>query len=110
MHRLALRPQAEAGVDPQFSPDSKLIAVESQSESEDRSQLVVGPVDGSRPGVAMGPTFSYKDENDFAFSPDGTKVILTVNDSTSIIDVATGETTTLAGIPSYPSWQRLPPA
>ena len=108
-HRLAVRPQAEAEVDPQFSPDGTLIVVEAQSESEDRSQLVVGPVDGSRPGVAIGPTFSYKDDDAFAFSPDGTKIVLTVNDTTSILDIATGETTTLPGITSYPSWQRLRP-
>jgi Tol biopolymer transport system component len=109
-HRVRARPQPEAEIDPRFSPDGTMIVIEAQSETEDLSQLVVAPVDGSQPGVSIGPTFSYKDDSDFAFSPDGAKVVLTVNGVTSIIDVTTGRATIMPGIPSFPAWQRMAPA
>ncbi len=42
-------------------------------------------------------------------SPDGQQVILALAGVTMSIDVATGESTRLAGIVTLPGWQRLAP-
>jgi Tol biopolymer transport system component len=56
--RIAVRPIAEANVSPRFSPDGSTIVVEAQPDTEELAQLVVAPLDGSRPGVVIGPDYS----------------------------------------------------
>jgi dipeptidyl aminopeptidase/acylaminoacyl peptidase len=108
--RVRARPWLEAEIRPQFSPDGNLLLLEAQNMAVNEAQLVVAPVDGSSPGVAIGQTFTWGAPLGFAFSPDGRQVILTLADGTSIIDVASGQTVVkLASIPSFPTWQRLAP-
>lgn len=107
-HRVQVRSRLEAEINPVFSSDGLTLAVEAQSESAELSELVVAPVDGSTPGIAVGPHFSYKDERAYAFSPDGTRIVLVINGVTSLVEIATGVTTAMPGIPSLPTWQRLP--
>jgi hypothetical protein len=99
---------SDAEVVARFSPDSSVLLFERQSPS----QLFVAPVDASRPPVPMGPTFDYSEPHAFDFSPDGTKVILTLGSPgvTSIMDVTSGESQqTTQPMPNFPGWQRLAP-
>ncbi len=93
-----------------FRPTEATIVVEAQSETEELAQLVVAPVDGSRPGVVIGPDYSYTQDTTFDVSPDGNSIVLTVDGVTSIVDVASGQVVrTLEDVTSFPTWQRLAP-
>ena len=100
---LDLYPFHDSGSGPHFSPDGKLLLYEAHSATVDGDdQLVVAPVDGSQPARPIGPSYYYEFRSGYDFSPDGTKVYLTMNSpaSTQIIDVATGDAvTTKANIP-----------
>ncbi len=98
---------------PRFSPDG------SQVVGEAAAQLMTGPADGSAPAREIGPSFlapngsaagDQTNRQDFDFSPDSSKVVLTVGSPavTWIIDVATGQAVrTTEPISNFPSWQRL---
>ena len=76
------------------------------------SQLYYGTADGSTRSRAIGPTFPYTGRKGFDFSPDGRQIILALTSGTHIIDVETGEVTTLdlvVGDGFAPAWQRLAP-
>jgi dipeptidyl aminopeptidase/acylaminoacyl peptidase len=90
----------------QFSPDSSTVI------GQGDHHLVIQPVDGSSPGKEFGPSFADQMGHQFEFSPDGTKVFLTIGSpgTTTMIDVATGESSVIQTMPNYPSWQRLAPA
>ena len=106
-----VQPYDDATILPHFSPDGRSLLFERQTSST--SRLVVRPLDGSGPDILLGPTFTYEDTRHFDFSPDGTKVILTLGDPgvTWIMDATggLGEKTNEV-IPSFPNWQRLAPA
>jgi len=109
--QLDLYPFSDRGYGPHFSPDSRSLIFESHSATTPGDvQLVIAPADGSQPATPIGP--SYKEERAFDFSPDGTKVFLTLSSppGTTIIDLATGDfALTKQAIPTVPNWQRLAP-
>ena len=91
----------------QFSPDGRLVVGQGDGE------LIIQAADGTSPAKVLGPKFGDPHGHYFEFSPDGTKVFLTMGSPgvTTIIDVATGASVeTTQPIPNYPSWQRLAPA
>jgi Tol biopolymer transport system component len=103
---LAEDPQSIGSSTPRLSPDGKHIVVQQGVET----RLAIGAIDGSVPQRAIGPTFSFQTEHAFDFSPDGTKVVLTVGSTTYLIDASTGEfAETAAKIPRFPTWQRQAP-
>jgi Tol biopolymer transport system component len=106
-HRVSIMTDNASGVLPRFSPDGKSILA--RSNSGGGTQLAIGAADGSAPGVPFGPTYDYNASQDQQWSPDGTRVYLTIAGVTSIIEVASGETTALKDVPSMPGWQRLAP-
>ena len=86
------------------------MVIEAQNEAVNEAQLVVAPVDGSSRGRRSARRSSWGAPLGFAFSPDGTQILLTLDDGTSIIDVASGQTLAkIASITSFPSWQRQSP-
>lgn len=98
----------DGGLLPRFSPDGTMVVFDSCPHSQ--SQLCYGTLDGSEPSRPIGPEFYWEDRVGFDFSPDGTKVILTMKSGSSIIDLETGvETPVLQGVPVQPGWQRLAP-
>jgi Tol biopolymer transport system component len=111
--RLWLDPASEPEDLPHFSPDGQsLLFTVYHPTSALQQQLVVARLDGSQPATPIGPEFDYNNRTGEGFSPDGTKVFLTMNApaGTTIIDVATGVGIgTSASIPTLPDWQRLAP-
>jgi len=109
---LDLYPLADSGYGPHVSPDGRSLVFESHSATTPGDvQLVIAPADGSQSATPIGPSY-HKEDRAFDFSPDGTKVFLTVSSppGTTIIDLATGDfALTKQAIPSVPSWQRLAP-
>ena len=97
---------------PIFSPDGKSILYWGATDDRATPQhIVLAPVDGSQPAAPVGPSFSGANVQGFGFSPDGTKVFLVQTGATTLIDLATGDTTDLgdAGGPEASGWQRLAP-
>lgn len=105
--RMAFGAASDGGLSPQFSPDgASLLLVRG-----DPARLVVAPVDGSSAGRSIGPPFDvYENPHVFGFSPDGTKVVLTIERSGEawLIDVADGTFVELDSLGYYPGWQRMP--
>ena len=92
------------GNGPRYSPDGKMVIYESALPG-----LTYAPTDGSLPARSIGPAYSYLNRQGFDFSPDGTKVILSLIGRNTLIDIATGKFAGLADIPTTPVWQRLAP-
>jgi hypothetical protein len=90
-----------------LSPDGSMVVFESSLYQGAKRQLYYGPVDGSAPSGPMGPSFSDQDLMGFSLSPDGTQLLLGLTDTVSVIDLATGATRVLPGMPTMPSWQRV---
>jgi len=89
-----------------FSPDGKWIV------GQGDGQLMIEPADRSSTARTLGPKFGLTAGQQFAFSPDGTKVYLTLDTpaETLIIDVASDQSvTTKQPIPNLPTTQRLAP-
>jgi Tol biopolymer transport system component len=107
-HAVVVDKYATDEIRPKFSPDGSLLLFERQGYP---TQLMVAPANGRSPGRLIGPTFSYSDAKDFDWSPDGSTIVLTLEDHrTSLIDVATGTSSETADqILENPSWQRLAP-
>ncbi len=102
---------SEGGLLLHYSPDGKMVVFEGHEKRPGSpEQLFYGSADGSQPAVPIGPPYIYSDRLGNDFSPDGTKVLLSMIGYTIEIDVATGEMDhSLNGIPSTPGWQRLAP-
>jgi hypothetical protein len=105
--RMAFDPASDGELSPQFSPDgASLLFIRGIP-----SRLVIAPVDGSTAGRSIGPTFeTYDNPHVFGFSPDGTKVILTIERSGEawLVDVADGTFVEVDSLGFYASWQRTP--
>ena len=98
--------EAYGGAVAAFSPDGRSIV------GQGDGQLMIQSSDGSSPAKPLGPAFGLSNGQRFYFSPDGTKVYLTLDSpmETWIIDVAGGTSVrTTQGIPNPPTSQRLAP-
>ena len=97
------------GTVPVFSPDGTSFIVTTPSRrTPDMAQLVVASADAYRPAVAIGPEYAYGDRQSYAFSPDGSKVILDLNAGlTYMLDTAGGQGARSSQFLPDPSWQRL---
>ena len=105
-------PTDGTGVYQHYSPDGKWIVFEGSATSPGGEQQVyLAPVDGSTPPVPVGPAFTYTYLDWFDFSPDGTKILLTLRapGTSTIIDLETLETTDVPAITGGWGWQRLAP-
>lgn len=89
-----------------ISPDGSMVVFQSSLYQAAKRQLYYGPVDGSTPSVPVGPSFLDQDLMGFSISPDGTTLVLGLTDQVSVIDLATGASRVLPGMPTMPSWQR----
>lgn len=108
VRKVAFDPGADGETDLRFSPDGTHVVL--QREASD-AQLLITTVDGSGPGLRVGPHFSVDAEPLYGFSPDGTTVYLAFADSRpQYIDVASGAITT-GPVPfkSFAGYQRLAP-
>ena len=66
------------------------------------------PADGSGPAAPVGSPYRGQESHFYGFSPDGTTVFLDQTGKTTLIDLASGETTDLSGDrPWAGGWQRL---
>ena len=104
---MAFDAASDGELTPQFSPDGASLLF----TRGDPARLVVAPVDGSSAGRPIGPEFAtYDNPHVFGFSPDGTKVVLTIERSGEawLIDVADGTFVEVQSLGFYPSWQRTP--
>ena len=102
------------GYMPRFLPDGTGILFQGNVTPEGGApsiQLFHGQLDGSQAAVPIGPSFRYPNELSWNVSPDGTQVLLTVQtpSQTSIIDVASGESTGIGDLGDAWDWQRLAP-
>ena len=95
---------------PRYSPDARSVVFETLPHDADPGldgQLVIAPLDGSAPGVALGPAYASGDRESFDISPDGKTVILDLAGVTWFIDTATGIAKEAPDyMPNQPSWQR----
>jgi hypothetical protein len=108
--RLVFDPTASTELKPMVRPDGSTIVFERQS-ADGIAQLMVAPLDGSRPPRSIGATYAYDAPPEFFLSPDGSK-ILTVDkvEPSRIIDTMTGVVeATKQPIGGLPSWQRRAP-
>jgi len=99
---------------PRFSPDGTQLLLERYVRGGPDYQLVVVPVDGGGPAIAIGPRKpELSDGAAAAFSPDGTKVLATYwSDKTTWLLNAKGGPGSEVSWPAGPfpnSWQRLAP-
>jgi Tol biopolymer transport system component len=98
------------GTHPQFSPDGSMVLYAGWWDDGSGDQLFIVPADGSAPRRPIGPAFLSDNGQAAGFSPDGTKAFLDQTGRTTLIDLATGETTELTGNgPEAAGWQRLAP-
>jgi hypothetical protein len=99
-------PQDGAGNVPRFSPDGRTIFFERSVGSE--SELFSGPIDGG-PSVAVGPTYDHLDRRGWDLSPDGTKVLISLQapSATSIVDLETGKISQVQDVGAAFGWQRV---
>jgi Tol biopolymer transport system component len=99
------------GMQPFYSPDGRDILFERSTDDGTTNQMYLVPADGSRPAAPVGPPYPGQDSHFYGFSPDGTTVYLDQTGRTTLIDLATGETTELGGSggPEAGGWQRLAP-
>ena len=96
------------GMQPFYSPDGRSILFERATDDGTTNQMYLVPADGSRPAAPVGPSYPGQDQHFYGFSPDGTTVFLNQTGSTTLIDLASGETTELSGdAPEVGGWQRL---
>ena len=94
--------------DGMFSPDGALVAYRGYSDGA--FQLWIVPVDGSAEPRPLGAYIQGDAWHEF--SPDGTKVMVNrtnKNVGTLLIDVATGDSTSLPDSTEPGTWQRLAP-
>lgn len=101
------------GMLPRYTPDGRSLVFESGPRTtvpRADSQLVIAPIDGSVPALALGPAYDGGDDGimeSFDISPDGSTVILDLAGATWLIDTATGEAIKAPEyLPNQPSWQR----
>ncbi len=97
----------EGGLKLKFSADGTHVVFEGTTDGRASQHLVYAPLDGSGPSVQIGPSYGNANRQGFDFSPDGTKVILTLSSGSTIIDLATGATTPVPHVRTTPYWQRL---
>ena len=104
--KLAPKDPSGSSGSPHFSPDGKTLLVVAQTPN----QLFLAPSDGSQLGTPIGPSFDNQAPHDFDFSPDGSKVMLTLGSATWIVDAKSGlAEQTKQTISTLPNWQRLAP-
>jgi hypothetical protein len=96
-----------------FSPDSRQVIF--VDYVRDRNQIMVAPVDGSAPPLAMGPIYRMVDDASVSgiFSPDGKWVVVTDSASgeTRLVDTALGGDGELLpwSTADFSGWQRIAP-
>lgn len=93
---------------PVFSPDGKSVLFEREID-DGQGQLFIGALDPSGTTESVGPGYALQEDHRFGFSPDGTHILLGQTGKTTLVDIATGTTTELAGYhgPEAGGWQRL---
>jgi Tol biopolymer transport system component len=94
-----------------FSPDSRQIVFERYAGNT--QQIVVQPVDGNSPAIAMGPAYPADDDVGGWFSPDGRSVVIkdATRKESRLIDAATGGDGVVLdwAADGFTAWQRLAP-
>ena len=99
---------AAEGMQPFYSPDGRDILFERSTDGGTTNQMYLVPADGSGPAAPVGPPYRGQESHFYGFSPDGSTVFLDQTGKTTLIDLATGETTDLSGDrPWAGGWQRL---